>query len=177
MAGTNYLGVSGTNAEARDGLFTANKKMRLADVADGLSNTLMVGERGFRTGALEVIDTGTDIDNLRFGNWFSAIGQRNGSVGIVLGVREINWNVGIARQLPWERDCPPGPYHFGPPKRTRDITGAINENCDLFQFWSYHPGGGNFLMADGSVHFFRYEADSVFPALATRKGGETVTLP
>jgi hypothetical protein len=74
LAGTNYLGVSGTNAEARDGLFTANRRVRLRDVRDGTSHTLLVGERGFRKGALEVIDTSEDIDNLRFGNWFSAIG-------------------------------------------------------------------------------------------------------
>jgi hypothetical protein len=177
LAGTNYLGVTGTNAEARDGLFTANRKVRLTDVTDGTSQTLFVGERGFRTGALEVIDTGEDIDNLRFGNWFSAIGQKHGSVGIVLGVREINYGVGQPRLLPWERDCPPGPYHFGPPKRTRDITGAIREECDLFQYWSYHHAGGNFLSADGSVRFVLYTADPILPALATRAGGEVVAEP
>ncbi len=173
MAGTNYLGVTGTNAEARDGLFTANQRVRLTDVRDGTSNTLLAGERGFRTGALEVIDTSEDIDNLRFGNWFSAVGQRNGSVGVVLGTRELNFNTGN-RLLTWERDCPPGPYRFGPPRRTRDVTGAIREECDLFQFWSYHPGGAHFLYADGSVHFLAYGADAVLPALATRAGGEVV---
>lgn len=176
MTGTNYLGVTGTNAEARDGLFTANQVVRLQDVLDGTSQTLMVGERGFRKGALEVIDTSEDIDNLRFGNWFSAIGQRNGSVGVVLGTREVNYNT-LQRRLAWERDCPPGPYRFGLPRRTRDVTGAIREECDLFQFWSYHPGGANFLFVDGSVHFFAYGADAVLPALATRAGGEVVTVP
>jgi prepilin-type processing-associated H-X9-DG protein len=176
LAGTNYLGVSGTNAEARDGLFTANQCVRLQDVLDGTSQTLMVGERGFRKGALEVIDTSEDIDNLRFGNWFSAIGQRNGSVGVVLGTRELNFN-SLKRLLTWERDCPPGPYRFGPQRRTRDVTGAIREECDLFQFWSYHPAGANFVYADGSVHFLTYAADTVLPALATRAGGEVVTLP
>ena len=176
MAATNYLGVSGTNGEARDGLFTANRRVRLTDIQDGTSQTLLVGERGFRKGALDVIDTSEDIDNLRFGNWFSAVGQRNGSVGVVLGVRELNFNSG-KRVLWWERDCPPGPYHFGPPRQTRDATGAIREECDLFQFWSYHSGGANFLYVDGSVHFLAYGADAVLPALATRAGGEVVTLP
>jgi prepilin-type processing-associated H-X9-DG protein len=176
LAGTNYFGVSGTNAEARDGLFTSDQTVRLLDVLDGTSQTLMVGERGFRKGALDVIDTSDDIDNLRFGNWFSAVGQRNGSVGVVLGVRELNFNSG-KRVLWWERDCPPGPYHFGPPKMTRDTTGALREECDLFQFWSYHPGGANFLYADGSVHFLGYGADAILPALATRAGGEVVPAP
>jgi prepilin-type processing-associated H-X9-DG protein len=176
LAATNYLGVTGTNAEARDGLFTQNQQVRLLDVLDGTSNTLMVGERGFRKGALEVIDTSEDIDNLRFGNWFSAVGQRNGSVGVVLGSREINFGSGD-RRLNWERDCPIGPYHFQPQRQTRDVTGAIREECDLFQYWSYHHGGTHFLFADGSVHFLSYNADPILPLLATRAGGEVVTLP
>jgi prepilin-type processing-associated H-X9-DG protein len=177
LAGTNYLGVSGTNGEARDGLFTANQRVRLTDVSDGTSQTLMAGERGFRRGALEVIDTSADIDNLRFGNWFSAIGQYNGSVGVTLGAREMNYGAGRSRKLAWERDCPPGPYRFAPPRGTRDAAGAVREECDLFQFWSYHPGGAHFLYADASVHFLAYGADPVLPAMATRAGGEVVTVP
>lgn len=177
LAGTNYLGVNGTNAWARDGLLMANQRVRLLDVLDGTSQTLLAGERGFRKGALEVIDDSEEIDNVRFGSWFSAVGQDNGSVGVTLGVREMNWGFGRARKLKWERDCPPGPYHFGPPRKTRDATGKVNEECDLFQFWSHHPGGTHFLYADGSVHFLGYAADAVLPALATRAGGEVVTAP
>jgi prepilin-type processing-associated H-X9-DG protein len=176
LAGTNYLGVSGTNAATRDGLFTANRQVRLTDVKDGTSQTLLAGERGFRRGALTPIDTSEDINNIRFGNWFSAPGQRNGSVGVVLGTREINFYSGHSK-LPWERDCPPGPYRFQPPGQIRDVTGAIREECDLFHFWSWHPGGGNFLYADGSVHFLSYAADPVLPAMGTRDGGEVVTSP
>ena len=176
MAATNYLGVSGTDAETRDGLFTANRRVRLTDIQDGTSQTLLVGERGFRKGALEVIDTSEDLNNLRFGNWFSAPGQRNGSVGVVLGTREVNYASGRSR-LPWERDCPPGPYRFGPPGRIRDATGSVREECDLFHFWSWHPGGAHFVYADGSVHFLAYGADAVLAALGTRAGGEVVALP
>ena len=176
MAGTNYLGVNGTNGETRDGLFTANRQVRLTDIVDGTSNTLLVGERGFRRGALTVIDTTEDIDNLRFGHWFSAPGQRNGSVGVVLGTREVNFGSGRSK-LSWERDCPPGPYRFTPQKQIRDATGAIREECDLFHFWSYHPAGGNFLYADGSIHFLSYAADAVLPAMGTRDGGEVVSPP
>jgi prepilin-type processing-associated H-X9-DG protein len=176
LAGTNYLGVNGTDAEARDGLFTANDQIRIQQISDGTSQTLLVGERGFRKGALDVIDTSEDINNLRFGNWFSAPGQRNGSVGVVLGTREINYGSGKSR-LPWENDCPPGPYHFMPPGQIRDINGNVREECDLFHFWSWHPGGANFLYADGSVHFLSYTADAVLPAMGTRDGGEVFPLP
>ena len=33
-----------------------------------------------------------------------------------------------------------------------------------------------FAFCDGSVRFLRYDADAVLPALATRAGGETVSL-
>ena len=48
--------------------------------------------------------------------------------------------------------------------------------CHHHHFWSLHPGGGNFAFADGSVRFLRYSAASVLPALATRAGGETVSV-
>jgi prepilin-type processing-associated H-X9-DG protein len=176
LAGTNYLGVSGTNAETRDGLFMADTKLRFTDINDGTSNTIMVGERGFRKGALANIDNTENMDNLRFGNWFCAPGQRNGSAGVVLGTREINYGSGTSK-LAWERDCPPGPYHFQPPGQILDATGKIREECDMFHFWSWHTGGANFLYADGSVHFLPYTVDSILPALGTRSGGEAVSPP
>jgi prepilin-type N-terminal cleavage/methylation domain-containing protein/prepilin-type processing-associated H-X9-DG protein len=42
-------------------------------------------------------------------------------------------------------------------------------------FWSYHPGGGQFAFADGSVRFVAYSIPhSTFLALSTRKGGEHI---
>ena len=48
---------------------------------------------------------------------------------------------------------------------------------DAFHFWSFHSGGAHFLFCDGSVRFLAYSADPILPALATRNGGEAVTLP
>jgi prepilin-type processing-associated H-X9-DG protein len=57
------------------------------------------------------------------------------------------------------------------------MPGRFSNQCDMFHFWSPHPGGANFLLADGSVHFLSYSADPLLPALASRAGGETVGLP
>ena len=44
-------------------------------------------------------------------------------------------------------------------------------------FWSYHPGGGLFAMADGSVHYISDSIDYVtFTALSTRSGKEIASL-
>ena len=86
-----------------------------------------------------------------------------GSVNHVLGVREKNMftdNYG---------SCSGGPYQF--------VAGAEDQPCDRFHFWSYHPGGANFALCDGSVRFITYSGDAVLPALATRAGKETVTVP
>jgi prepilin-type processing-associated H-X9-DG protein len=53
----------------------------------------------------------------------------------------------------------------------------VDQQCDLFHFWSLHPGGAHFLYADASVHFLTYESDHVLLALATRAGGEVFELP
>jgi prepilin-type processing-associated H-X9-DG protein len=47
----------------------------------------------------------------------------------------------------------------------------------MFHFWSPHPGGANFALADGSVRFLPYAANDVLPALATRAGGEVAAVP
>jgi prepilin-type processing-associated H-X9-DG protein len=82
---------------------------------------------------------------------------------MLLGAREIN------RGGAYDSACPPGPYQFRP--------GRLEEQCDLFHFWSLHSGGSHFLFADGAVHFLSYDADTVLPALSTRAGGEVATIP
>ncbi|MBP85822.1 MAG: prepilin-type cleavage/methylation domain-containing protein [Planctomycetaceae bacterium] len=42
-------------------------------------------------------------------------------------------------------------------------------------FWSWHPGGAVFTLADGSVRFLNYEIDyNTYQALSTRANGEPV---
>jgi prepilin-type processing-associated H-X9-DG protein len=64
--------------------------------------------------------------------------------------------------------CPNnGPFYFQP--------GDLRNNCDASHFWSLHPGGGNFLFADGSVHFLSYRIGStILPDMATIAGGEVI---
>jgi prepilin-type N-terminal cleavage/methylation domain-containing protein/prepilin-type processing-associated H-X9-DG protein len=148
VAFTAYLGVEGRNQIKRDGVLYLDSRVRLTDITDGLSSTLMVGERP------------PSADG-HLGWWYAGWGQsQDGSGDMVLGVRE--------RIVYYS--CPPGPSHFGP--------GRVRSNCDALHFWSLHLGNGaNFLFADGSVHFLPYSADPIMPALATRAGGEAVEQP
>jgi prepilin-type N-terminal cleavage/methylation domain-containing protein/prepilin-type processing-associated H-X9-DG protein len=51
--------------------------------------------------------------------------------------------------------------------------GKVDDNCDSQHYWSFHPGGGNWLLGDGSVRFLAYSAGTtVIPLMATRNGGE-----
>ena len=46
----------------------------------------------------------------------------------------------------------------------------------LNHFWSYHPGGADFLLVDGSVRLLSYAIDyQVLKALSTRAGAEVVS--
>src|SRR5262249_17340267 len=123
----------------------SNRGVKMAEVTDGLSNTLLVGER-------------PPSKDLVYGWWFAGSGFGGcGAAGVVQGVREI-----APPTLTGYPSCPRGPYQFQ--------AGNVNNQCDQFHFWSFHPGGSNFLMGDGSVRFLTYGAAGVLPALSTRAG-------
>ena len=45
-------------------------------------------------------------------------------------------------------------------------------------FWSWHPNGAFFAMADGSIHFFNYDVDyNTYLALSTQAGYAHVMVP
>jgi len=149
---TSYMGVSGRDYLTNDGIFYFDSHVRVADILDGTSNTVCVGERPPST-------------DFWYGWWYSGLGQGgSGSGDFVLGVKEIHWPGAT-----YCAQCPPGPFSFS--------AGQTTEQCDLFHYWSLHSGGANFVLTDGSVRFLPYSAESILPALASRSGGEVVSLP
>ena len=145
---TDYLGVTGDNYD--EGVLYYASRVRLSEITDGHSHTLMIGER-------------PPSADQWFGWWYAGVGQRlDGTVDSHLATRQLN-------QTFRAPTCPFGPYRFRP--------GSPDDLCSAFHFWSRHAGGAHFAFADGSVRFLRYSADPLLPALATRAGGETVPPP
>jgi prepilin-type N-terminal cleavage/methylation domain-containing protein/prepilin-type processing-associated H-X9-DG protein len=163
---TSYLGNAGISAEnppplpaktSRDGILYTNSKVRMMEVKDGTSNTLLIGERPPSWDLL--------LGWSFAGAGYKANGQAAGDT--VLGVREYNY----AKQIPyWDGSkettisCAATYINYQP--------GKIDDECHQVHFWGPHPGGGNFALADGSVRLIAYTSDDIMPALATRAGGE-----
>lgn len=148
---TSYLGVSGLNSVHPTGLLFLDSSVQLQDVRDGTSNTLLIGER-------------PPSGDFRFGWWHAGKGQRHDGEGdSVLGVRT------FSRVDYYGTKCTLDPYHFAP--------GLITNPCSFLHFWSLHSGGAHFVLADGSVRFLAYSVDPILPALASRAGGESASLP
>lgn len=90
---TSYLGVEGTNQTTKDGILYLDSKVKMGGITDGLTNTIMVGER-------------PPSAKGDMGWWYAGWGQgKEGSTDSVLGTREYNYYAQT-------QNCPLGPYHF-----------------------------------------------------------------
>ena len=144
---TSYLAVSGNDeyvdaeghaCNARNGVFptldwsTREKllkpKVTMKLVTAGLSKVVMVGERPASS-------------NLSFGRWNMT------DFDTVMANPNMEFSVSPTDQH-GAACSSPGYYRPDTP----------NNPCAATHFWSFHPGGGNWLLADGSVNFFSYDS-------------------
>jgi len=146
-------GLSGIYGPAGRGVFFRNSTTRAAEVTDGLSNTIFVGERS---------------------------GDHSPSTwtGAVAGGRCPAWMAGQAVYSP-----PPGPAYDNADYGEAFVLAHTNAThlpsadfpiYDPDTFYSMHAGkGANFLFGDGSVHYLTNSINpTTYQALGTIAGGE-----
>ena len=123
--------------------------LRIAEVYDGTSNTILVAECAGRN--QHWINGQLDSRNVTNGGW--TVSWAN--PGNKLDIRGYNVTA---------------PEKGGP-----GATCAVN--CiNSAEVYSFHPGGAQVVMADGSVHFLKASTSlQLLRALITRAGGETVS--
>jgi prepilin-type processing-associated H-X9-DG protein len=153
VAHSSYVGINGapdgvtSDAYDNNGAFIRNTGFRIADITDGLSNTLFVGERCTNmsnttwVGAVQ----GAVVPDLRYSDEPDQLANAEGDSALVLAH-------GSTTHLP------NNPLVFD-----ADATA------------SYHPAGVNFLFGDGSVHSIGNDIDpTTYQSLCTRNGSEVI---
>jgi prepilin-type N-terminal cleavage/methylation domain-containing protein/prepilin-type processing-associated H-X9-DG protein len=144
------IGATSTNTgdEANPLTTVSHAPVTLASITDGSSNTFLGGEQ----------DYGLKND------FFSATHKRAGEFRGGQGV----WAHGYPRGLnfsAWGK--------FNLHTVNDDVTSQDN---GIYSFRSQHPGGANFVFADGSVKFIKEAvARAVYRGLATRASGEVIS--
>jgi prepilin-type N-terminal cleavage/methylation domain-containing protein/prepilin-type processing-associated H-X9-DG protein len=150
-------GLQGGYGATGHGMFYRNSKVTMADVTDGLTNTIAVGER-------------TSMHSPA--TW----------TGAYPGGRCPAWMADIP---PAPYTVPPDPAYdnadFGEAfllghGNATHLPNADDPFYDPDTFYSQHPSGANFLFGDGSVHFLTSVIDPrVYQYLTTIAGGEIST--
>jgi prepilin-type N-terminal cleavage/methylation domain-containing protein/prepilin-type processing-associated H-X9-DG protein len=164
IAPSNYIGSAGTkNPEyfprSCGGIFFRNSAVTPAKISDGMSSTLMVGERSrdlseatWPGGAL------ANTNNCTGPSWPVQVCDPAGTSWILS-------HTGPELATPFLPGVVPDPRIQVPNDRQPGPSG----------YRSLHAGGCNFLFCDGSVRFVKETVSpTAFAALATRAGGEVV---
>lgn len=133
----------------QDGMLWGNSWLRFADVTDGTSNTIIIGESYTDT----YVKDGQQMDYWQFGSPQTGYWKPGGKGGT-----EYSEGVGST----------------GPKINSRFDPTAHGTVMEI-SFGSYHPGGAQFGMADGSVRFIAETINiDTYHALGSRNGGEVL---
>ena len=131
---SNYIGNNSSDSNITSdnvdigGLFVENKSITFADILDGTSNTVALGERDWQYRTAE----GT---------------RKTMNAAIVFGVGDRTNNLRRGDQV----GC--GVYKLNLSGTVQPADGQANDRRGWMGYSSRHPGGANFALADGSIRF------------------------
>jgi prepilin-type N-terminal cleavage/methylation domain-containing protein/prepilin-type processing-associated H-X9-DG protein len=175
-AGNNYAGNVGTGVNngdyvTGDGVFLLTHPIGFKDITDGTSNTAAISEITLGDGGSGAAPSPAD-PRRRFvqlpGSTVTTPAACAPGSGAWSGLRGDRWINGGYLSTLYNAYVPPNA------PGTFDCINAAN-NYGLAGARSWHTGGLNLLLCDGSVHFVSNSVTlPVWQALATRAGGEVV---
>lgn len=152
-----------------DGMMFPGSDVGHSQITDGTSNTFLIGERWYqmRTWTVGVWHSDFDPDRL------PPVGvvpyqACSSSAKNIDGQYLPNANLNVVGYYASHDNATDRPEMPSGAQRTMLFNDML--------FGSQHPGGANFVFADGSVHFISDDIDEVlYEALASRNGGETIS--
>jgi prepilin-type processing-associated H-X9-DG protein len=148
-----------------------NTKVRLTDITDGTSSTILLGERSHHEPLWDRFEA-----NAEFGVYAQAFAANRSRFHMRAALERVNWRLpeSMSSGRPFQAQS------FG--TLVLDPASIIinPENAELFfrrlsVYGSGHPGGANAAMADGSVRFLTDAMPlDILQSLSTREGAETI---
>lgn len=167
-----WQSASGPNAGLAppNGVFFGNSSTRFASVIDGLSNTGFFSERVMADGSNAIVSPKSDV-------FFSpaapvtlddAVNQCN-----AIDITNLANQFPLFMGAPWVNGQHVFQHVMTPNKRSCGFFTALRASMPPS---SYHPGGVNLLMGDGSVRFMKDSVNlATWRALGTIQGGEVIS--
>ena len=173
----NYMVNMGTGVptysltQKNDGLFWYASKVRIRDIKDGTSKTLLMAEalRGINA---QTTGPAPKDPKRQYASFGGPTAPTNLTDSICAGATR--WSGNRGSSWLWGRE-------FNVVFTATHLPNSQPTDCSAngagwYKAASTHPGGVSVLLCDGSVHFFSGSIElELWRGLATRKGGETVS--
>jgi prepilin-type N-terminal cleavage/methylation domain-containing protein/prepilin-type processing-associated H-X9-DG protein len=166
LVNSGSISVNTTTGQGSDGVAFQASSIRLADVIDGTSNTVAIGESTKGLGTDLAPFQNVKKQHIRSSSFFPSC-NATAANNVWYGDRCDKW---VSGSYPYAAMT-----FFYPPNSQRADCLSGNATQALMGPRSYHPGGAQSLFCDGHVSFLADTLDAnVIRALASRASGEVV---